>query len=232
MTRLYIHHHLGLGDHITCNGLVRTLLEREGKIVLFVKERNLKSVKRMYDDTDGIDLFPLSEGNDDCFSVSRVMETIGENGRLLKVGFNQLFAAPNMNFDEVFYVFSGVPFDNRWSKFYVRRDAESEERVLLKLNPSREPYMFVHDDPSRGFHLSPPNPNNLKVIKNDPSEDIFSMLGVLEAASEIHCMESSIRCLIESIPSIRCPLYLHRKVRSLPGLPEYVATGRKHWIEA
>lgn len=224
---LHIHHHLGLGDHIICNGMVRSLLEREGEVTVFVKERNHDCVKRMYDDTNNIHLYPLPDGKDECAAVDRIVKS--SNVRLLRVGFDQLFAVPNMNFDEVFYIYAGVPFEKRWSKFHVRRDKECESRVLAKLNPHHERYMFVHDDPARGYHLNPPNPHNLKVIKNDPSEDIFSMIGVLENAAEIHCMESSFKCLIENISSVKCNLYFHRQVRS-PTQP-YVSSSKRQWIE-
>lgn len=226
---LYIHHHLGVGDHIICNGLVRSLLEREGQVGLFVKERNYNSIQRMYDDTQNIHLHPLVEGQDDCPSVDRIVNSVG--GRLLRVGFDQMLKVPSMNFDMVFYIYAGVPFDHRWSKFHVRRNADEEARVLEKLNPRNEPYMFVHDDPSRGYHVNPPNSVGLKVIKNDPTVSMFSMIGLLEGASEIHCMESSFRCLIESIPSIRCPLYLHRKIRSADVPREHLSIGKKPWIE-
>ena len=43
MNPLVIHHNLGLGDHIICNGLVRCLLN-EGKyfsdVYIFCKEKN------------------------------------------------------------------------------------------------------------------------------------------------------------------------------------------------
>ena len=49
----YIHQHARLGDMILCNGLVRHLLEKtykRGKIYIFCRSRNLRSVKFMYRD--------------------------------------------------------------------------------------------------------------------------------------------------------------------------------------
>ena len=47
---IYLHHHLGLGDHIVCTGLVRKIVsDNKGRCVtLAVKHHNLKSVKSLY----------------------------------------------------------------------------------------------------------------------------------------------------------------------------------------
>ena len=45
----YIHHHLGLGDHIVCNGLVRNLIKDiKGPIELACKHHNVSSVRQLY----------------------------------------------------------------------------------------------------------------------------------------------------------------------------------------
>ena len=51
----YIYHHLGLGDHISCHGIVRHFSEIEDKICLFIKPHNLDNVKRMFSDINNID---------------------------------------------------------------------------------------------------------------------------------------------------------------------------------
>lgn len=232
---LHVHHHLGLGDHIICNGLIRSLVgSRAEEVAVFVRDNNLPRVARMFDDESRIHLIPIPPEAcvTDVSNLQFVDSYMGSHeGNLLRLGFGQMSKAPQLNFDEVFYIFAGVPFDNRWTRFSIRRDFVEEWRVLSKLNPTGEPYMFVHDDPSRGFSFDPPNSSGLKIIRNDPTEDIFSMIGVLENASEIHCMESSFRCLIESIPSVNCPLYLHKMVRFANQPNPALSLGRKPWVE-
>lgn len=226
---LHVHHHLGLGDHIICNGLIRSLVDSKGKISLFVRENNFPRVRRMYDNDPRIEFVVVPMTTNECRFVDGYIDSCG--GDLLRLGFDQIQKSSSLNFDQVFYIFAGVPFDNRWTKFYIRRDHREEQRVLSKLNPTGEAYMFVHDDPSRGFSFDPPNSGGLKIIRNDPSEDIFSMIGVLENASEIHCMESSFRCLIEGIPSVNCPLYLHKMVRFANQPNPALSLGKKPWVE-
>jgi len=227
---LYIHHHLGMGDHIICNGLVRSLVgNKADNITLFVRTNNFPRVQRMYADDPRIDFAIVPAEGNECVFVDEYIRH--RQGTLLRLGFDQLYKSPMLNFDQVFYIYAGVPFSNRWDKFFVKRDPEGESKAIAKLNPTGEPYMFVHDDPSRGFLIDPPNPRGLKVIKNDVSVDIFDMIGMLEGAEEIQCMESSFRCLIESVPSIACPLFLHKMVRFANQPNPALSIGRKKWVE-
>ena len=231
MTHLYVHHHLGMGDHIICNGMIRTLLG-DGKfysnIHVFAKEGNAKRVARMFDDDGRIHVIPIpTDQNEtvfvDGFGVGIMRCGFGDIPKLQRLGLARTF-------DEAFYVSAGIPYENRWSAFRVRRDSVREKRVLDKLNPSGEPFMFVHDDPSRGISFTPSNSNGLKVIRNDPTEDIFDMCLLLENAAEIHCMESSFRCLIEHLPSIDCPLFFHTGVRSDGHGSSIVSGSKRKWI--
>ena len=234
---LFIHHHLGMGDHIMCNGLVRSLLN-DGKyyteVYVFSKENNAPRVTRMFDDDPRIRVIAIPNSQNEIGFVNNVINTYGIVD-FVRCGFGAIDNLISMgvvsNFDEAFYVGAGIPFENKWSKFKIRRDTNEEQRVLKKLNPNGIPFVFVHDDPSRGFVINPPNPQNTMIIKNDPSEDLFNMIGVFESASEIHCMESSISNLIEFIPSVNCPLYMHKSIRKDSAGHSHNATSKaKNWI--
>ena len=56
MERLYIHHHLGLGDHLDCNGMVRYILEHSDhdQVYVFSKSNYFSMIEYMYRDTDKI----------------------------------------------------------------------------------------------------------------------------------------------------------------------------------
>jgi hypothetical protein len=233
---LFVHHHLGMGDHIMCNGLVRSLLN-DGKVYtgvyVFAKDKNASRVSRMFDDDPRIQVVPIPSSENEISYVNAVISKYGIVD-FVRCGFGAIDNLMSMglisNFDEAFYIGAGIPFDAKWSQFKIRRDYKEEQRVLNKLNPSEKPFMFVHDDPSRGFVLNPPNPHGLQIIKNDVTVDLFDMIGVLEAASEIHCMESSISNLIEFLPNVVCPLYMHRGIRVDENGKSQNATSRmKRW---
>lgn len=234
---VFIHHHLGMGDHIMCNGLVRSLLNDGAyytEVYVFAKSKNAQRVSRMFDDDTRIRIIPIPEGENEITFVNGVVYKYGIVD-FIRCGFgaieNLTSAGLISNFDEAFYVGAGIPFEMKWSKFKLRRDRQEEQRVVNKLNPDGVQFMFVHDDPSRGFVINPHNPNNLLVIKNDISEDLFNMIGVLENASEIHCMESSISNLIEFLSSVTCPLYMHKSVRTdSNGNSCNAISKQKNWI--
>jgi hypothetical protein len=209
--------HQGLGDHIICNGLVRSLVEKYGSVVLLVKETNFLSVQRMYIDEPRIFCCPVPVDREEEF-----FEIVCRNNLKIKAGFSDYynFLEKNQNasdrkFDSFFYRASNVPFENRWDKFFLQRNTEEEDRIFKKLNPDNEPYIFVHEDPLRNLFLNPINKNNYKIIKNDRSEPVFSMLKILENAEELHCMESSLNVLIEHLEKIEDKkLFYYPKVRN------------------
>ena len=234
---LFIHHHLGLGDHIICNGLVRSLLNDGkvfGRIFLFAKEKNTQRVSRMFADEPRIQLISIPSDANEIAFVNAIIHQYGIVD-FVRCGFSMGENLKKMgvvsNFDQAFYACAGIPYEKRWSAFKITRDSKNEASVYVKLNPSGSPYMFVHDDPSRGFVLDVLNPLGLKVIKNDPTIDMFDMMGVLEGATEIHCMESSFSNLIEYMPNIVCPLYLHKSIRKdISGNSENAESRMKKWI--
>ena len=81
----------------------------------------------------------------------------------------------------------------------MERDRDAEEKLLLKLNPQKLPFVFIHDDKDRGFILNKDHilNKNLHIIENDTSENIFHFIGILEKAEEVHCMESSFKTLVD-----------------------------------
>lgn len=119
---------------------------------------------------------------------------------------------PHTFFDPLFYLQAEVPYSIRYSHCYWKRDDQQEERVYKKLiterNMSQGGYAFVHDDPERGYRVQTDR-IELSIVGNDISESIFHLGLVLERAAEVHCMESSIRCMIESLKMQNVKLYYH-----------------------
>ena len=85
--------------------------------------------------------------------------------------------------------------------------------------------MFVHDDPSRGLVITEKQVgSDFPIVRNDMSENIFHFGKLLENAKEVHLMESSIRCMIESLDTddVRLVFYSFR------GGPSY-SKEKKKW---
>jgi hypothetical protein len=82
------------------------------------------------------------------------------------------------------------------------------KKLITDRNLSEFGYAFVHDDASRGFQVQT-GAIELPIVRNDTTESIFHLGLVLERAAEVHCMESSIRCMIESLEMKRPKLFYH-----------------------
>lgn len=206
----YIYHHLGLGDHIICNGIVRHFREIYGKITVFCKPHYASNVEYMYRDDDSITVLPIGEDSD-------VIKFIKDNNLeqdVITVGFNKPGFWGSKTFDEGFYNTVNLPFDYRFSKFKFERNTEKEDEVYKELNPNNEPYIYIHDDKERGFEIDRNKiTNNLKVIENDKRFLMFDMLKIIENATEVHSMQTGMKDLINSFEFSKPKFYLHWYVR-------------------
>lgn len=182
---IIIYHHLGMGDHIVCNGLVRYIkkINPNQKIGVIVKTSNKKNVERMYD--DALDIIPIEFKNDQDFINYRI-----KNNKLnvIELGFSKMRG----NFDSSFYNCANIPFEKRWECWSLRRDPIQEERIIKELNIEGD-YIFVHDSYSGGkFNLN--IESKLPQIRPkllECEQSIFDWIGVMEKAKEVHCVNSS-----------------------------------------
>lgn len=209
---IYIHHHLGLGDHIICNGMVRHLQKKHSEVSVFCYYHNLENINRMYSDNEKIKIIPVNHDNDvDTFILTNGIPV----NNLLKIGFSKLNQfLPKIKFDEAFYRICELDFQVRFDDFFIKRDEIQEQKVYEELNPNNERYIFLHEDPKRGFFLDRNKiPSNFKIIENNIKYNIFDLIKVFENAEEIHLMQSSIKDLINSIKMDKPKIYLHNYVR-------------------
>lgn len=210
MGDLYIHHHLGLGDMIHCNGIIRALLEQRApndRVFVFSKNCHKAATDWMYRDEPGIHVIGIDERGDEVAQVNSMVSNM-KNIDFLRIGHEFYEPTAKLNMDTtdhwtcdiIFYKQLGMPYEWRYTKCYWERDLDEEDRVYRKLAPKNSDYVFVHDDPSRGFVITEEQVGtNLPIVRNDISENIFLFGKLLENAKEVHLMESSIRCMIESL---------------------------------
>lgn len=200
----YLYHHLGLGDHIICNGLVRSLVTTEDYYRLIVKEHNLGSVRFMYRDLKNLECVPVRNDLEANYLLSRV-----DPNRIntYMIGFS---INPNIRWDELFYRQMGIPFEYRWSKFYLERDHDSEIQLYQKLNPNDEKFVLIHNFGSgpRRFNNDYPKNDLKKIFVEKITDNMFDFLTLVDKAEEIHCIESSFQCLVDSL-NLNKKLYYH-----------------------
>ena len=186
---LTILHHLGLGDAIMLNGMVRHFAEKDD-VCIFIQKQHEDSVRFMYRDLTNIKI-KLLNSTDAQEMWSQV------EGQILPLATYKL---PNQHWDfatngplsemvnwaHSIYIQAGIPPKYMYSKFKVVRDRDSEIKY------EHDDYVFIHDDVSRGMKIDTSHTNIYRVTRDrlDSNSNIFDYLTVIENASEVHCMDS------------------------------------------
>ena len=234
--RIFIMCHQGLGDHILCAGIYREYAKIYGLCVIPVTQKNYKTVCEMLKDVPNIKLIKYR-------SEIWNLRMLAHRSFLSKLGFKVLnlgtygskfFEDLSKKLDANYYDQAKLPLGIRWSSFYVERNLVREEELFNLLGCENEKYIFVHDDPSRGFILRQELiPSEYKIIKPDlkliEKYSFFDYLKIIENASEIHCIESSFVALIESF-EIQVPKFAHRYARpEAKNDPRHEFTYRSDW---
>jgi len=203
----YIYHHLGLGDHIICNGLVRSIINPLEQYKMFVKQHNLISVLFMYRDLKNLDFIV----GDDLFVNNFIRQNNLNKDDLIIAGFTKHPEAKE--FDDSFYLQNNLPFKYRWEKFYVERDYEAEKKIFKMYGVNENDYVFVHDDHERNININNSHivNKNLKVIKPNKklTSNIFDYCYLMEKSTELHFIDSSFRLLYDSLLNQKENLFYH-----------------------
>ena len=203
---MIIYHHLGLGDHIICNGLVRHFAETL-EIILLCKKHNAQNVQFMYRDNPNIKIHEII--NDD--EANRFCDS-HNNMNILRIGF----AVGGKRYydclwDENFYRNAYIDFNFSWTKFYLMVDSDRSSTIYQKLNPNNEEFIFVHNIDSTNtdrINYSAIH-KDIKIIKTNPDIDFFDYYDIIQQAKEIHCIDSSFKHLVDRIPT-KAKLFYHK----------------------
>ena len=203
---IQIWQHLGLGDHILCNGLIRTIINPTQDYEMFVKRAYEKSVSYMFRDLKNISYV----GTDTIEEALQNRSRAGDPP-LIQIGYGML---PNVPFDQFFYIQHKVPYEYRWSKFYVERDSVREREFFDKFNVKPREYVFIFDDDRYKIDLDKVENNHLPIVKCDygVTENIFDYLLLAQEALSCHMIESSLLFAVEQM-NLNNEIFVHRYAR-------------------
>lgn len=211
MKPLLIFHHQGFGDHLICNGLVRTLA-KERRVIVLCWPEYFESVRFMYSDAPhiGVLVCPKSEGEAYQHDLCRDFEN--DDYEIMKLGYlGGDSAFDHLNCAVDFYRQAGVPFEQMRDGFHAP-DA----------NPSiftpAFPFAVVHEyqNPDRNFTINLLRIKMSAVVVDNQTRpsNLFEVVPTLRKAAEIHCISSWMLVLIElNIASISAKLFLHKYAR-------------------
>jgi hypothetical protein len=223
MHSILIHHHLGLGDHFVCNGLVRTLLEqtKANRLYLPTKEHNIGTVQQMYADDSRIVCLPVTT-DADVLSLPEISRV----GHFFRVGFEN---ATEKQWDVSFYRCVGLPWHIRWSKFSCNRSREGERMLESYLGISNgDRFVLIHDQASVGS-IPIQVATDLRVVKVMPhTRSMLDWCGLIEKAEEVHCIDSSFIHLAQSLGVRKGIFHNNRKTTTTFTLNDsFVVMGKK-----
>ncbi len=214
MNEVYIHQHLGLGDHIICNGLIRNLYKIHDKINLFACQQHFESISFMFRDLPNLNVISIPGVYNDNYVADNY-----NNQQIIKIGFDnvqRLITQHNCSWDESFYIQFNIPFNLRWDDFFIKRDINSEKLLYKKLNPKNEKFILIHSTGSDNIDridYSKINSNLLKIeVKKGITNNVFDYLKLIEYADEIHCISSFFNVLCDSVETSG-KIYFHDTIK-------------------
>lgn len=191
---IFVYHHLGLGDHLVCNGLVRAILEQSTAEHLYlpVKKHNYTSVRSMYLDECRIVCLPVS-GDADVPSLSQAALA----DKVYRAGFEKT----RSDWDVSFYDSVGIPFSDRWNRFKINRNLQRESELANLLKIDDQPYIVIHDTASIGrYERLDVDAGDCRVIRVEKHTDnLLDWCGVIEGAEAFHGIDSSVVHLAQSL---------------------------------
>ncbi len=191
MSILYILGHLGLGDMLLINGIVRHRASVHTQIKLPCYEHNLQAVSFMFSDLPNVEAIPIKD------EAAAMLLCDGKS--CLRLGFYskepQVEGKDRFNraiFDQEFYRQAGLPFSDRWDRFKLPD---------VKRSGLDEPVCFIHSDPRRGYLVDvTQHIGGMPAYHPSDYRPFFDHLDALKNAGQIHCINSSFLILADSLP--------------------------------
>lgn len=209
---IYLDWHLGLGDAIICNGLVRHLAKSEA-LVVPCYEHNLPTVRHMFSDMENVMVLPVTgDAPPDRKTYPNVVSCGMRHPRWGSVE----------PWDRAFYEFAGVPFDAKWDLFHVPESGSELFTHALPLG-------VLHDDVARDISIDLVRLPKLDFYRLRPVTSLLTdWRWRIMAAPEIHVIDSAPMHLVELLPTTG-KLFYHKYARAKGNRQHSDATLRKDW---
>jgi hypothetical protein len=187
-----IHHHLGLGDHFVCNGLVNTLADEHDKVYLACKKTNFETVNVLYSETSKVNVFSIIDEDKEIEYFSNLLKL-----PVLQIGFQY---CDRNEWNTSFYDQMQVDFSTRYTRFELPSFIPYEDDIFNLF--AKPEYCLVHRESSEGKYDLKID-TNLPIIEiekdTDPYGNLLSYRKLIQNAKEVHCVNSSVFHLVDGI---------------------------------
>jgi hypothetical protein len=216
---LYFLGPMDLGDCFVHNGIVNYYADRCQQLHVPVQPKYYDTISCLYSEHPNIITVPMEVDQEEayinCYKISRIIN----DWEMVFRDVNGYRTA--ILWDEQIYTHFELPFSMRYSNFRLPKYIPEQENLYNRLYQNR-PYILIHR--STGQHpdglpidvekfrtdsgLSP----EVDVIEVVPSitSNMLNYVRLIENAEEIHCVNSSFFCLVDSIfHRTRAKLFFH-----------------------
>lgn len=223
---ILVYHHLGLGDHIICAGIIREIYDQYDNVHLFAKQHNVASVKDLYADLPHVFVIP----GDDNYANLYINRNQNLYSKVLKIGFS---LSTSESFEQQFYNQANLNLNKKWDNFiypYNYNLVYHRSRKLFNNIDLRRSYVFVHDDDR--FKIDDNKIEKGKYIfrvSEHKTKSILEYADIILNAAEIHVIDSAFLFLIDCWNyKSEQKLFIHRYARHNDDW--LLPTLRKNWI--
>lgn len=188
--------HLGMGDHFVTAPIIWSLACSHKRVTVLCKRHNYATVEFFFRDGHNIDVF----GIDDDADAKAAFEFAAQSGfDTLGLGIWSSLPFDPAHWDQSFYAQAGLPFETRWRDYKYTRQPQTELPV-----PNSE-FCLIHEDKARGYLIDRSRLPDLPILEVTPqnSANLMDNLARIEAATELHLMESCVAILADSLSTLR-----------------------------
>lgn len=186
---IFIKHHLGMGDSIVHNGMVRKIYEdNKCNVTVASKFSNIENVKFMYRDNPNINVIGV---NNDYDMNNHI--TNNKYDRVISTHYDNNNLRYELYFDDAFYLIADINPNVKKEYFHVERDVNVENNVydeLITKNGIKD-YIFIHEKQNENILIDRLKiRNDLPIVSADSKYGIFQLFKIIENATECHVISS------------------------------------------
>src|SRR5512146_1201421 len=134
--------HLGLGDALVCNAIVRHLAAKHALVVVLCKPHNAPTEAFMWRDLQNVEVFSVKDDDEAKAAVRSAKEN---KFATMGLGFWGTQPFDPVNWDREMYRQAGVEFQQRWNSFRVDR------QPIREIEAPKHPFCLIHEDKARGY---------------------------------------------------------------------------------
>ena len=215
--KLYFVGPMDLGDHFVHAGIINHYADRCNELHVPVKPHNYETVKTLFQENNRVIVFVLNENEDDYIRRNN----LGRINNWWPLFFTEINnRRTSIIWEEQCYSHYEVPYRAKYDNFRLPKNIPESDSLYLTLT-NKKPYALIHR--ITGLHPNglPVNIPLFRQVNNLPDLDLIEIrpgitnnmlhfIKLIENASEIHCVNSSLFCLVDCIhKSVKGRLFFH-----------------------